>query len=99
MSSFDAAQIDTDSFTTANTWTEERNYYFDGAISEKINLRTWGAERARDFLLDLSVSGGKFKLEPTVRFGKAETIVAMFSSGNIIEDTLAGELLRHAGPT
>ena len=85
---FDAEQIDTASFTAANTWTEERNYYFDGAISEKINLRTWGAERARDFLLDLSVSGGKFKLEPTVRFGEAEPIAAMFSSGNIIEDTL-----------
>ena len=85
---FDAAQIDTASFTAANTWTEGRNYYFNGAISEKINLRTWGAERARDFLLDLSVSGGKFKLEPTVRFGSAEPIAAMYSSGNIIEDTL-----------
>ncbi len=85
---FDAAQIDTASFTAANTWTESRNYFFDGAISEKINLRTWGAERARDFLLDLSVSGGKFKLEPTIRFGEAEPIAAMYSSGNIIEDTL-----------
>ena len=85
---FDIAQIDTASFTAANAWTESRNYFFDGAISEKINLRTWGAERARDFLLDLSVSGGKFKLEPTIRFGEAEPIAAMYSSGNIIEDTL-----------
>ena len=85
---FDVAQIDTASFEAANIWTENRNYYFDGAISEKINLRTWGAERARDFLLDLSVSGGQFKLEPTIRFGKPEPIAAMFSSGNIIEDTL-----------
>ena len=85
---FDSAQIDTASFTAANTWTEDRNYYFNGAISEKINLRTWGAERARDFLLDLSVSSGKFKLEPTVRFDDPEPIAAMYSSGNIIDGTL-----------
>ena len=85
---FDIAQIDTASFTAANTWTEDRNYYFDGAISEKINLRTWGAERARDFLLDLSVSGGKFTLKPSLTFDTPEPVVAMYSSGNIIEDTL-----------
>ena len=85
---FDEQQIDTDSFAAAAEWTESRNYYFDGAISEKINLRSWGAERARDFLLDLSISGGKFTLNPTVRFDDPEPVVAMFSSGNIIEDTL-----------
>ena len=85
---FDAAQIDTDSFAAAASWTFDRRYFFDGAISEKINLRSWGAERARDFLLDLSISGGKFTLNPTVRFDVPEPVVAMFSSGNIIEDTL-----------
>ena len=85
---FDAAQIDTDSFAAAADWTYDRRYFFDGAISEKINLRSWGAERARDFLLDLSISGGKFTLNPTVRFDEPEPVVAMFSSGNIIEDTL-----------
>ena len=85
---FDIEQIDTDSFTEAAAWTKNRNYYFDGAISEKVNLRTWGAERARDFLLDLSISGGRFTLNPAVRFDEPEPVVAMYSSGNIIEDTL-----------
>ena len=85
---FDEEQIDDSSFSAAAGWTERRNYYFDGAISEKINLRTWGAERARDFLLDLSISGGRFTLNPTVRFNEPEPVVAMYSSGNIIEDTL-----------
>ena len=85
---FDERQIDTESFAAAAAWTEGRNYYFDGAISEKVNLRTWGAERARDFLLDLSISGGQFTLNPAIRFDEPEPVVAMFSSGNIIEDTL-----------
>ena len=85
---FSAQQIDSDSFDAAHQWTTDRKYFYDGAISEKLNLRSWGAERARDFLLDLSISGGKFTLNPTVRFGAPEPVVAMFSSGNIIEDTL-----------
>ena len=85
---FDIAQIDASSFAAASTWTYDRRYFFDGAISEKINLRTWGAERARDFLLDLSVSSGKFTLKPSLTFGSAEPIAAMYSSGNIIADTL-----------
>ena len=86
---FDGDQIDGDSFAQAATWTKDRKYFFDGAISEKINLRTWGAERARDFLLDLSISGGRFKLTPTVNFYGAEQVTALYSSGNIIEDSLS----------
>ena len=85
---FDGDQIDGDSFAQAATWTKDRKYFFDGAISEKINLRTWGAERARDFLLDLSISGGRFTLKPTLSFGSPEPIAALYSSGNIIEDSL-----------
>ena len=85
---FDAQQIDSESFEQAASFTESRNYYFDGAITSKINLRTWGAERARDFLLDLSISGGKFTLKPTLNFDGPEPVVGMYSAGNIIEDTL-----------
>ena len=85
---FSADQIDQESFEAAADFTDARNYYFDGAISDKINLRSWGAERARDFLLDLSISGGRFTLKPTLNFDGPEPVVAMFSSGNIIEETL-----------
>ena len=85
---FDIKQIDTDSFEAAAQWTYDQRYFFDGAISEKLNLREWGTARARDFLLDLSISGGKFTLNPAVRFDEPEPVVAMYSSGNIIEDTL-----------
>ena len=86
---FSPKQIDSDSFEAAHKWTTTRKYFYDGAVSEKLNLRSWGAERARDFLLDLSVSGGKYTLNPVVNFDKPEPIAAMFSSGNIIDDTLA----------
>ncbi len=84
---FDAAQIDKESFDDAATWTYNRRYFFDGAISEKLNLRSWGVQRARDFLLDLSVSSGKFTLSPAITFDKLKP-VAMYTSGNIIEDSL-----------
>ena len=84
---FDAAQIDTNSFAAAADWTYDRRYFFDGAISKRSTYAA-GALNARDFLLDLSISDGKFTLNPTVRFDEPEPVVAMFSSGNIIEDTL-----------
>ena len=82
---FSAEMIDDGSFEAAAAWTNERRYYFDGAISEKLNLRQWGAERARDFLLDLSVSGGRFTLTPALRFDEPEPVVGLFTSGNILE--------------
>ena len=84
---FDPKQIDNASFAAATTWTNDRGYFFDGAITEKINLRSWGAERARDFLLELGVSGGRYILSPIVNIGQPETVVASFSFNNIIEDS------------
>ena len=84
---FDPKQIDSASFAAATTWTNDRGYFFDGAITEKINLRSWGAERARDFLLELGVSGGRYTMNPIVNIGQAETVVASFSLNNIIEDS------------
>ena len=84
---FNVSQIDEASFLAAAEWTEARRYFFDGAITQKINLRTWGSERASDFLLDLAISGGKFKLQPVANFDGPEEVVALFTSGNILEDT------------
>ena len=83
------AQIDNASFSDAGDWTTNRRYFFDGAISEKINLRTWGAATAQNFLLDLLVRNGKFALQPVANFDGPETITGLFSSGNILEDSFA----------
>jgi hypothetical protein len=84
---FNPAQIDKASFDSAAEFTRSRKYFFDGAISDKINIRSWGADRAMDFLLDLGVSGGRFTLSPALTFDKPETVVALFTAGNIIQDS------------
>lgn len=81
-------QIDKASFDAAAAWTRERLYFFDGAISNKINVRSWGIERARDFLLELGINGGKFTLNPALDFEQPLQVVALFTSGNVIKDTL-----------
>jgi len=83
-----AEQVDLASFNEASTWTYRRRYFFDGAISERINIRSWGAKVANDYLLDLVVRNGKFALQPVATFGGPETISGLFTAGNILEDTL-----------
>jgi hypothetical protein len=78
-------QIDKASFDSAADWNYSRKYFFDGAVTEKQNLRTWGAQRAADFLLDLVIRNGKFALQPVANFEGPETITQLFTSGNIID--------------
>ena len=86
---FDKRQIDKESFDYCARWTNQRGYYFDGAVSDKRNLRSWGVETAQNFLLDLSVASGVFKLKPTLNFDEPEPIEALFTAGNIIEDSFS----------
>ena len=81
------AQIDRQSFEDAAVWTTNRRYFFDGAIAERINIRSWGAERANDFLLELVVRNGRFALQPVATFNGPETITGLFTAGNIVEDS------------
>jgi len=83
-----AEQVDLNSFNEASAWTYRRRYFFDGAISERINIRSWGAKVANDYLLDLVVRNGKFALQPVATFGGPETISGLFTAGNILEDSL-----------
>ena len=84
-----SAQIDQASFTAAATFVYNRRYFFDGAISDKINIRSWGAQTAANYLLDLVISNGKFALEPVASFDAPETITQLFTSGNILEDSFS----------
>ena len=80
-----AAQVDKDSFDAAAIWTNTRRYFFDGAVSEKINIRSWGAQVANDYLLDLVVRNGKFALQQVATFNGPETISGLYTAGNIID--------------
>ena len=80
-------QIDDMSFMEAAAFCESRRYYFDGIISEKINLRSWAAETSANFLLDFVIRNGKFALQPAVDFDGAVEITGLYTSGNVIEDS------------
>ena len=80
-----AEQIDLTSFNEATAWTYNRRYFFDGAISERINIRSWGARVANDYLLDLVIRNGRFALKPVATFGGPETIRGLYTAGNIID--------------
>ena len=80
-----AEQIDEASFVAATTWTANRRYFFDGAIAEPLNIRSWATDVARNFLLDLVIRNGRWSLQPIVEFDVVEPITGIFTSGNIIE--------------
>ena len=81
------AQIDQDSFALMADWTEQRRYFFDGIVDSKVSIRAWGTEVANNYLLDLVVRNGKFAIQPKVDFGSNPTVSALFTAGNIIDDT------------
>ena len=82
-----AEQIDTDSFTEATAFCESRRYFFDGVLDSKVNIRSWGAATANNFLLDLVIRNGKFALQPVCAFDAPADICQLFTSGNIIQDS------------
>lgn len=86
-------QIDLDSFVAAAQWCQDRRYFFDGALTEKTNLRQWAADTAATMLLDLVQRNGRFCLEPAVVFTGAVPIKALFTAGNIVEGTFKLEFL------
>ena len=92
--------IDLDSFATARTFLKNNKLYFNGAISEPQNLRDYVTEIAPFFLLDFAILGGKFSFSPaipTTSSGAISTaavpISALFTEGNIIEDSFEVEFL------
>lgn len=86
-------QVDSASFEAAAQWCQDRRYFYDGLIAERTNLRQWAADTAGTMLLDLIQRNGKFHLEPSVVFGSAVPIKALFTAGNIVEGTFALEFL------
>lgn len=91
-------QIDTDAFRYAAQWCEQRRYYFDGALVGRQNLRVWAADVAAYSLLEFTIKDGKFSLSPALRFPSegAVPIKALFTAGNIVEDTFRLEYMDEA---
>lgn len=90
-------QINTDSFAAALTWIAPRNYFWDGAVVGRINIRQWAADVAAAHLLFFGESGGQFWLRPawpgTIANPEPVVWAGIFTAGNIAEGTFALEFL------
>ena len=85
----DKAQLgETAKFLRAN------KLFFNGALSQPVNIRSWIAEKAPNLLCDFILSDGRFTLKPALPVTSggeidtgAVTIKQIFTSGNILEDS------------
>ena len=78
--------IDSTEFAAAAQWCQDRKYFYDGAVSEPVNVRQWSADLAATHLLQFGESDGKYFLRPAISF-TAVPIAALFTAGNIAEDS------------
>ena len=86
-----ASSVDENNMRIAAKFCRANGLFWDGILSNKVNLREFIYEQAVYSLLDFTIIGGKFSLFPTVPYksdftidydGKP-TIKAMFTDGNI----------------
>ena len=90
----DSALIDTASISNAHTFCDANNLFFDGAISERTNLRSYLTEIAPYFLCNFVVKNGKFGIQPALPLNTAQfPISQIFTANNIIENSLNVEFL------
>ena len=88
--------VDKDLLTTTGRYLRANKLYWDDVIAESINLRTWLGNQAASVLCFVSLRNGKMAIEPALPYdgnykindSEPVTISAMFTEGNIIEDSL-----------
>ena len=86
-----ATAVDRDSMTEAARFCQANDFYWDGVVSEAINLREFIFANAGYILCDFTIKGGRFALVPSVPFCSDYTIdatqqiniKALFTDGNI----------------
>lgn len=93
-STFSKDLIDTASFAKACRFLRANKLFFNGALANPQNVRDYLAQMAPYFLLNFVIANGRFALEPAIPVDAAGNISlgpvpisAMFTAGNIIEDT------------
>jgi len=83
--------VDRDRMTIAAKFCEANQFYWDGVITEKQNIREFIYQNAIFNLLDFTILGGKFSLFPSVPFDsntfiidrtQKPTVRALFTDGN-----------------
>jgi hypothetical protein len=93
------AGIDLVALAKAKRFCQRNNLFFDGVIAEPTSWRQFWAETAPFSLLELGRIGGKETLIPAVpcdnagNIDRTVPITAMFTAGNILEDSYKEEFI------
>jgi len=85
------SQIDRDSFQAAAQWCQDRDYYYDAVEAEPFNILQWATDTAQAHLLKLTKIGGVYYLKPAIVFDEPLPIDALFTNGNILENSFSME--------
>ena len=88
--------VDKALLTNTSRYLVANKLYWDDVIAEPINLRSWLATQAPSVLCFVSIKNGRTGIEPALPYNSnyeiddanPVTISAMFTEGNIIEDSL-----------
>jgi len=90
ISGISSDMIDSASFSEADSYCNSRGLYYDGAITERTNFRSFVTNTAPFFLLNLAMRNGKLALLPAL---PPPNPAAMFTAGNIIEGSFSLDYL------
>jgi hypothetical protein len=100
MSADNAPLVNTGDFAKTARFLRANKLFFDGALSQSVNLRQFVSDTAPYFLCNFVISDGKFSLLPalpTTSTGEISTgpvqIKQLFTAGNILEDSFELEYL------
>ena len=98
--SISAAQIKTADFANTARFLRTNKLFFDGAITDPVNIREFITATAPFFLCNFVISDGLFSLVPAVPTTASGTISTgavpikgLFTGGNILEDTFRIEYI------
>lgn len=87
--------LDRDQLAETGRFLRANRLFYDDVISEPINLRSWIADKVPSLLCYISIKNGKLAINPALPYdssGKISASVpakisAMFTDGNILEDS------------
>ena len=97
-----APLVDVKSLEDTSVFLDKQGLFYNGAITERTNIREFITDLAPYFLCNFIVTDGKFGLIPALPFNagtgrivtQSVTISQLFTSGNILDNSFSLEYLR-----